>query len=195
MKNDKGYKYIILFLLIWTVPYFLSNIINYGRGSYNLALSLDSVIPFIPFFVLFYVLYFPLVLLPFILFYKNLNLLKKIVYSNITIIVISHIFFLIFPASILRPEIIGTSFIDLLINLIHTLDNPVNLFPSLHISMSLLSFLILFKFKRNLALYLSIFYVLSIISTLFVKQHYVLDVVTGLILGLIVYFIYFKKEK
>lgn len=192
---NKNNKYIVLFLLFWIVPYLFSNIVNYGRESYNLAINLDAIIPFIPVFVLFYILYFPLVLLPFILFYKNLNLIKKIVYSNITVIVISHIIFLIFPVSIIRPEVIGTTLVDLLFKLIYTIDNPVNLFPSLHVSMSLLSFLVLFKFKRNLTLNLSIFYLLSIISTLFVKQHYLLDVVGGLTLGAIVYFIYFKNLK
>ncbi|MEK6835793.1 MAG: phosphatase PAP2 family protein, partial [Nanoarchaeota archaeon] len=80
-----------------------------------------------------------------------------------------------------------------ILNLIYVLDKPVNLFPSLHVSMTFLAFLIISKFKKDLRIIILIAFILSALSTLFIKQHYLLDTLAGLVLGFISYKIYFKK--
>ncbi len=184
-------KYFILFLVMWST-YFFINYTNATRQAFNLSISLDNLIPLIPEFIFFYILYFPLILIPFLIIKDNKNFLK-IVKANIFIIVISDLFFILLPARIIRPELIVDNFSSYILNLIYVLDKPVNLFPSLHVSMTFLAFLIISKFKKDLRIIILIAFILSALSTLFIKQHYLLDTLAGLVLGFISYKIYFKK--
>ena len=185
-------KYFILFLILWLI-YLFTNYFNAERAAFNFWISLDNLIPFIPGFVIFYLLYFPLVLFQFFIIKKEKDFIN-VAKANIFVIIISNIIFLLLPTKIIRPELIVNDFSGFILSLIYLIDNNVNLFPSLHVSMSLLAFLNIIKFKKNLKFTVLATFILTTLSTLFIKQHYVIDIIGGLILGFISYKIYFKKR-
>ena len=90
----------------------------------------------------------------------------------------------------IRPSVTNTDIWATILSWIYTFDKPHNLFPSTHISLSFMSTLILHKKAAY------IWFILIAFSTLFVKQHYILDILGGLVVGGIGYLIYkIAKEK
>jgi hypothetical protein len=151
------------------------NAINNGRPAWVPVIGLDSHIPFVPQFFYFYTLYFPLVVLP--LFVLPLQPhLKRHVYSNVVVMVVSYAFFLILPTKVLRVKP-GN---DVLTFLYHQAVAPYNLFPSLHISMLLLALLSVYSWRKNVGVALAIPILLSAASVVLTKQHYILDVFSAI---------------
>jgi membrane-associated phospholipid phosphatase len=72
--------------------------------------------------------------------------------------------------------------------------HPVNCFPSMHVSVATLTALHLdsnlFMYIRNWSSISLIFPILIGISTLFTKQHYLIDIIAGALLGYIVFGFY-----
>ena len=78
-------------------------------------------------------------------------------------------------------------------------DTPTNLWPSIHVYNSLgAHFAIVhsaeLKGKKGLKIASCILAVSIILSTMFIKQHSVFDVVTGLALGAVMYVLVYRKE-
>ncbi|MFI5174485.1 MAG: hypothetical protein ACHQKY_06490 [Terriglobia bacterium] len=59
----ESFGYIIIFLVLWSLD-LLVNFFNAGRKAFVPSIRLDARIPFIPSFIYFYSLYFPLILFP-----------------------------------------------------------------------------------------------------------------------------------
>ena len=164
----------MLFFGVWAIDLVI-NVINNGRPAWVPVIALDSHIPFIPRFFYFYTLYFPLVVLP--LFVLPLQPhLKRYVYSNVVVMLISYAFFLILPTKVLRVKP-GK---DVLTFLYHQIVGPYNLLPSLHISMLLLSFLSLYFWRKRIAFLFALPILLSAVSVVFTKQHYILDILVAI---------------
>jgi membrane-associated phospholipid phosphatase len=89
-----------------------------------------------------------------------------------------------------RPVVDGTDFLSSLVQIIYRNDEPFNCFPSIHVyTTSLMVVGILnstFRNKWNV-LVISIISILINLSTLFVKQHVILDVVSGVGLAILIY--------
>ena len=68
-------------------------------------------------------------------------------------------------------------------------DKPLNAFPSLHVGMSTLATLFVYRKRKKLGLAVLPVTVLIILSTVFIKQHVLLDVAGGLVLAGLVYWL------
>ena len=160
--------------------YFLINLITESSSHYyDFSTPLDNLIPLIPIFSIIYVSAYILMFI-FPLFLENT---KAYFYSLLTLIGVTSFMFLIFPGYFPRPEL-GTDIFSRFLAWIYSLDKPYNLFPSSHISLTVLNTLIF----NNKWIYL--WAGLIILSTLFTKQHYILDAVSGILLAFICYKIY-----
>lgn len=179
-------KYMPIFLV-----YFLIN--NLTSPNYEFTSYLDQHIPLIQEFSIFW-LSFPLLLVGSIIyglvkaeFFK----FKKFINSLIIIQIIAYLFHLVIPSTLTRPEAT-----DILTKLAYWVDNPTNLMPSLHVADS-----VIVGFFLNDSLsskyYKSIIWLwicLIIVSTLFIKQHVLVDVITGIILSSLTHFFFSKDE-
>jgi membrane-associated phospholipid phosphatase len=75
------------------------------------------------------------------------------------------------------------------------LDPGYNIFPSLHVANAFLVAFIFFKLRNRIeGTALTIVAVLISISALYVKQHYVVDIVSGLVLGYVTFVIAFSSR-
>ncbi len=164
--------------------------------------ALDDIIPFCEFFVLPYMiwfLYIPAVFL--FLFYHSKNEFYRICAYEFTGMSIALFICTIYPNGLhLRMETIGRD--NIFIHLIHFLyerDTPTNVLPSIHVFATISAHICLVKsphmkvFKsrkyiRQISLILSI---LICLSTVFLKQHSVIDALCGAALALVLYFVVF----
>ena len=181
--------FLILILLLG--GYFVVNEVNTGRAVFDVEIPWDSGIPFFSFMVIFYILLFPLILIPFFIVKKH----KKIILHYVIITIISCLIFLALPSSIIRPDLNDNNFFDKILGYIYSVDKPYNLFPSLHASLLALAFVFIFKQNKKLSYKLLPLFILSFVSTLFIKQHYILDLVAGLLFAFITIKVAEKFEK
>lgn len=171
----------------------------------NVAVNtwIDDRIPYVSWFVLSYVAWMPILYMAFIymgLTDRSLYWRTIIVYN--AAITVANIIFMIFPTSMPRPEISGNDLFTWLVQFIYTNDNPVNCFPSIH---CLTSYLLLITMNRHklfsigLRTLLSALFWSIIASTVFIKQHGLVDVIGGIALAeityRIVYFIMAKRQR
>ena len=92
--------------------------------------------------------------------------------------------FIVIPSTIVRPEITGNGIFEWLTGLIYRMDSPDNLLPSIHCLENWICFRGAMKCKKvgtgyRIIMFISALLVFS--STLMVKQHVFLDVVTAII--------------
>ena len=207
IKDNKKFLISISILMItniilyWGIKLFQSSptYINY---------YLDDKIPFWGWLIYIYNMFYPFCFIAFYLLYKKdeKSYFKGII-SCLIGILICNIIYLFIPTIMYRPV---TPNYDPLTNLVLKItyffdDPPLNCFPSLH---CLFCFQVIYSFifskcttKRKI--WIIICSSLIIISTLFVKQHYIYDIISALLVclmanmleGLIGIYNWLKKKK
>ena len=167
--------------------YFTNNIydlLNHGPAVMNLRTPLDAALPVVRPFVIPYVSLNPLVyftLIVFLLF--RTKIFQSASLAMITAFLVSYLFYFFLQTEVIRPVLTGTDLFTRLIQGVYATDNPYNDFPSLHTSISTLLTIHWFRFDRRLGLVAAIWTALIVASTVLIKQHYVADLVAGLLLA------------
>jgi membrane-associated phospholipid phosphatase len=159
----------------------------------SLMTDLDVQIPFIPGFIIPYLLWYPLILGSLIIFCMRD---RKVYYRTLVALcvglIISYLFYFFFQTTVPRPSIAPDSFLNTLVWFVYQTDQPYNCFPSIHV---LTSYLIIKGIMDCSNLPKALRYIVAfsswavIVSTVFVKQHVVLDVFGGVILAQFLYHI------
>lgn len=154
----------------------------------SLEIPLDAATPVAPVFVIPYLSFIPIVLLVMPWLLRN----DRLVFRNYTLSVffgqmLMNFCYWFFPATVVRPELSGSdTFTVLLRDLVWKLDEPVNTFPSNHVTFSVIAILALraLKLNRKWVLGLQAWLALICVSTLLVHQHVYADLLSGIVLGL-----------
>lgn len=151
----------------------------------SLETPLDTVLPFLAPFVLFYVLAFVQWGLNYLLIARDSKeLCYRFAFGNIIAKLICLFFFVFLPTTLARPEVTGTDLCSRLVRLIYTFDPPVNLFPSIHCLESWCCIRASFLLKKSNRAYQTATLIMSLgvfASTLFIKQHVIADVFGGIV--------------
>lgn len=184
IKNLRPLSY-MLSIPILNIFYALLN--NADRGAYSLVTDLDQTIPFLKGFIVPYIIWYFFILGTFVYFcLKD----KKVYYRtllayNLGLLACYGIYF-VFQTHVPRPELVGQDVMTKLVALIYSQDQPYNAFPSIHVLSTFLMVKGINKCRGKNYLNQSLVYanaVLIILSTLFVKQHVILDVLAAIVLG------------
>ncbi|MFX1395331.1 MAG: phosphatase PAP2 family protein, partial [Promethearchaeota archaeon] len=201
------FLYLIILVLIlysWTGSL-------YPEGSgYRLDFLGDNLIPFIPEMAIFYVyLFFPMLILT--LFYFTFIEEEKgygLGWSIVIINVIATIIYLIFPVStywwrqeLLANRIEGNFFADTMY-FYYENETSFNCLPSMHAGMSTICFFTWYQYyklktdpkRKMIAIVVFIIAIGVILSTLFVKQHYIIDEVAGIALAYLIGRVVFRRS-
>lgn len=95
------------------------------------------------------------------------------------------VFFVAMPTVIVRPEAAGGVYYDRLLAQLYAADQPTNLFPSMHCMFAYMVFrgFMIAKLDKPVVIGSGLFAALVCASTVFVKQHFLLDTFAGVILG------------
>ena len=170
-------------LLYWILKLFQSNPIYINH-------DLDDKIPFWGWLVYVYNMFYPFFILAFYLLYKDddKTYFKGII-ALIIGVIICDIIYLFMPTIMYRPVTPSYDpFTNLVLKITFFFDEPpLNCFPSLH---CLFCFQEIFSFikskcKTTRKIWVTICAIIIILSTLFVKQHYIYDVLSAFLICLI----------
>lgn len=154
---------------------------------YDVALSIDRLIPLIPEWAWIYemIFIFPIFL---IILLDSLEDVKRVGFSIIMCDLVAYPIFLLFPVMSVRPVVPMNTPSEILLNFIYYVDLPTNCFPSLHVAVSMVSALAIYHKKGLSGIWAILLGILISLSTLFTKQHYFVDVISGLLLAISTYY-------
>lgn len=167
-------------------------ILGLGLQTHDITSAIDLIVPFQPAWVSIYVLSFPFWAVSYILIARE-NTKEdwfRFVFADMLAKTVCGVIFIVFPTTNVRPAVDGSGIMDRLMGMIYFLDPPLDLFPSIHCLVSLLSWLGIRKcsniprWYRNFSL---LFAILIFASTQFTKQHYLADVIGGAVIALVCY--------
>jgi membrane-associated phospholipid phosphatase len=202
-------KYVIANVILMLVLFYivLNNILYdwtgqlYSLGSgYRLLLDgLDDAIPFVPQMVIFYeYLFYGLVILT-MLFFAFIEYKKgyALSWSLVIINAVAIVIYIVFPVSTyqwriaIKPTLNLNDFWQAEVYSIYSTDTPFNCFPSLHAAVSTISFYSWYRYSKvrptvtTKIVAIAAFVIAAgvILSTLFIKQHYIVDEVAGILLA------------
>lgn len=190
---------IVLIFAVQAIVYWATKLINAPMDKYDLTiLGIDDKIPFINWFIIVYIGCYPWwylgILVP--LKYNRPKFYRCIVVSLIGYI-IAGLFFIFFPTWIDRPVIENTNILNWLVNFIYSSDIPTNLFPSMHCFISW-NVYVSVRGDKSVPLGIRLGYLIMAIlvcmSTVFIKQHYFVDIFAGILLCEIVTLIVSKTK-
>lgn len=170
---------------IYTVP----NILFGERPGMSLATPLDHAIPFVPWSVFAYSLIYVFVFLP-VFTIKHRIIFLRVIVAFLLCSLMALPFFIFFPVRMPRPGIPTQELLAYwAVALSYTLDKPVNCFPSLHVANAVLAVASCYKLSRRVALWGMVGALAVAISTTTMKQHFIADILGGIALALISYFL------
>jgi len=89
--------------------------------------------------------------------------------------------------------VIDEGFFAWSLQFIYDSDRPYNCFPSLHVAYAFLAALTCYRIHRGLGIAALVYAALIGISTLYTKQHYVVDVVAGALLAYVAYLVFLRS--
>lgn len=190
--NKKNYLPILLAIIVYLLSYQIPKIVVPYDKLHFLLLPIDDQIQlFSPAILIYFFAFFQWINAIIILLKQETSITYKYTSSIIIGSLIAFAIFMLYPTAIIRPEVTGTSFFDKWIKLTFQIDNIICAMPSFHCFVSTMVIFIIKDSTSNKSyLYLNIFIsILVYISTLLTKQHYFIDVPTGILLAFISVFI------
>jgi membrane-associated phospholipid phosphatase len=200
---------VLFYVLLNNVAYDWTGQLYPNGSGFRLETGLDTMIPFVPEMIIFYVyLFYPLVILTMLYFsfieYKRGYALG---WSLVAINAIAILIYIVFPVSTFwyRQELLTQPLVDnVWANQVYNVfadDTSFNCFPSLHAAVSTICFFTWYQYAKikpskttkAAATAALVIAVGVILSTLFIKQHYIADEIAGVVLALLAGKLVFDK--
>jgi len=159
--------------------YALTNNIE-NQEVYSLAMAADEAIPYLKWFALPYSVWiFYIYVCLFYFFKKDITVYYRNLMTYAICALLCYLIYSVFQTTVARPPVIGDDPFSWLMRYIYNRDQPYNCFPSIHCFSSYMVMRAIwtssFRNKWNLTLITGMSS-LIIMSTLFVKQHVIMDV-------------------
>lgn len=203
LKKRKKRILILIYFFIYLIFFYIVEHVFTDRHYFALDTPLDHAIPFIPQFVLayyFWFVYHVWGMLPAFIHDDETGYYRiaLALFSGMTVFIVVSF---IFPnTQNLRPAHLGNDIFSKMIAAIYSADTPTNIMPSIHVYNSLVINTGIWRSpeskKHHILKYLSLFAcTMIILSTLFIKQHTIADIIGAFVMYLIFRQIFFKKIK
>lgn len=184
--------------LINDIVYFILRLFMEGAYHYDLTTSFDRMIPFVPAWVSIYFICYIFWIVNYLLIAaQSKEHLYRFVVADILSRLICGVFFVILPTTNVRPEVVGNGIWENLMRWLYAIDAPTNLFPSIHCLTSWFCYIGIRgqkKVPKWYQIFSLIFALLVCLSTQFTKQHYLVDVIGGIGLAQLCYWIAMKFD-
>ncbi|MFW9851025.1 MAG: phosphatase PAP2 family protein [Candidatus Thorarchaeota archaeon] len=163
----------------------------------QLATPLDLAIPLIPeFIIIYWYIFYSFIFFSYFYFaFVDREYRNALVLAFVLVNVVAYVIYLIFP--VLGPDrlVSGTDIFSIQIQALYAGDVHVNCFPSLHGSTSLLTAYALWRAKKQYGYISWPIAIGVIISTLFVRQHWIADQILAAIVTLPIAYFVFNRFK
>ena len=180
-----AYAYLPLALVVCInmLVYFATRPVSQGFTHYDLSLPIDGMIPFVSAFVVIYLLAYVQWIVGFILIAReSREFCYRILSGEIIAKLMCLVLFLLLPTTMARAEITSDGFFSAIVRFIYQFDAADNLFPSIHCLESWICFRGAMRLKKVGPWYRYVSLVFSLLvfaSTVFIKQHVVVDILAG----------------
>lgn len=158
--------------------------LNHGPYRLFLRTPIDDLIPVVGPFVVPYVSLRPFIYasaLAFLLF--RARIYRSAALAMTITLLISYACYALLQTYIERPVLTGDDLFSRMIRDVYAGDQPFNDFPSLHASLSTIFAIHWWRVHRRIGTAAAAWVALIVLSTVFVKQHYVADMVAGVLLA------------
>ena len=175
------------------IPFYLyiGSVVSHGVVHVP-EVALDRAFPVQPAWSLVYVSLFLAALLPVFVVHQP-ELVRRTVLAFLFAWLFSYACFLAYPTLGPRPDkLAGEGFPVWLLKQIYAADVRYNCLPSLHVAQCFLAAFAANRVHRGVGAIAGVWASLVAISTLFTKQHYVLDVAGGMALASIAYLLFLR---
>lgn len=198
-KYKHGWVFSYLFVyLIWF--FYLEKHVT--KNYLEIHSAIDDRIPFIEYFIIPYLSWFLFIAIVFLYFFftdvEGFYRLARLTFAGMTIFLI--ISTLIPNGVHLRPVVFERDnvFVDM-VRMLYWADTPTNVMPSIHVYNSLAACIAIChsrKLQEHKAVCYAAYFIaaLIILSTMFLKQHSVVDVSTAFVMAYTLYFVFYVPE-
>lgn len=166
-------------------------------------MKVDDYIPFCEYFIIPYYLWFIFIAAT-VFYFAFINKNKKeywqLVFSLGIGMTLFIIISLVFPnGQELRPSLSGNDIFTQMVRYLYKVDTPTNVFPSIHVFNTVACCIAVFRhknfyFKRLVPTVMGILGTLIVLSTIFLKQHTLLDVAGAIVLNVFCYQLLYKPK-
>lgn len=172
---------------------------NNSRNVYNLTTDLDRITPFLKIFVIPYLFWFLFlgISLTYLCLKKRRLYYKTLIIINIGML-LCYVIYYFFQTTVTRPFLEGSDILSNLVKLVYNSDQPYNCFPSSHcfttyvIMKSICSKSIK---SKSMKFFVCVAGLLIITSTLFMKQHVIMDAISAVFLGQVLFYIIYNYNR
>ena len=190
--NYKHGLWIIVYMIFYLLGFFILE--NAEHRHYHVIHSwLDDQIPFCEYFIIPYLLWFVYMVAGVAWFiFRSKD--KREYYQLVSVLSMGMTIFLIVSCIYpnrqdLRPEVFANNNIfTQMVQMLYAADTPTNVLPSIHVFNSLVMFYAIngspqFKNRKGIRIGAGVLSVSIVLSTMFLKQHSVVDVSLGILLS------------
>lgn len=182
-------------VLVLLVPFYIFIAeLTAGRTLHVPELALDRVVPLQPAWALVYgSLYLFVIILP-VFVVRQEEQIRRTVLAYLMVWIAADVCFLVYPTMAPRPaKVIGEGFVVWGLRSLYSSDPPYNCFPSLHVAHSFVSALTCYRVHCGVGIAAALCASLIGVSTLYTKQHYILDVIAGIFLACVAYVVLLRN--
>lgn len=153
-----------------------------SSGGVAPAIPLDAHIPLLPGWVFIYLAAIPawVFALVWSTFKMDDLLFRLSALTAVTAVCVGVSMFHFFPTYVVRPEIHRSDLSSIVLGWLYAHDQPYNALPSAHVYLTAMIALLWSRWKPKWSFLWLTAAVAICLSTLFTKQHYLLDVITGM---------------
>lgn len=194
------YVWLVLYFPIYIIAFFIIEQNTPTSGYWVTDLPLDDLIPFVPGFAVFYVVWYPLFALVGIpTLILDGDAFKRWMYYLIVTLSCTLIFDVLVPnGQHLRPtDVDVTGLGTWIMSIIWAADTPTNVFPSMHVLGCIGDIICCFDsriFKPWHRVFITVLSILCMSSTVLVKQHAFIDTVGAVAFAVPVALIVYRKQ-
>ena len=186
-------KYMLSFSIINFALYFLIQSMV-TQHQFDLMTTLDEVIPFMPEHIWIYHSILPVIAVTMLLLVKSKKTFFMTFWTCVAAMAVLNISYLLFPSFYPRPEFEINTLSELLVDMTRKIDGANNTFPSGHVTFAWVMFwgICHTKLATELKGIKSLYCLWALgisMSTLVLKQHYIVDVFSGFSLALTCFFL------
>jgi membrane-associated phospholipid phosphatase len=188
---------VLLFMIVsafWVLVYFGVGNVNAARHAWTLAWDPVGRLPLLSPFVVLYLSVYAMPLAPFFVL-RDREKTRKFALMTASVIVLCGAIFLMLPLTIERPLIVSASLSDRVLAWLYATDRPINLFPSMHVALAYVFACVVGQERPRWNMLMMVWATMIAISTLFTRQHYVVDVLGGIVVAAVAWRFFLKMTK
>ena len=191
-----------LLLALWgavILLYFLTGRMIPENGRHFIWCRLDDYVPFLPVFSVPYVAWYGVQAFTAVYcFFKDRKVFRKFVGYILFGYGVAISVYLLYPTAIdVRPQVAGTDIFSQIVAWVYGMDNPTNVFPSLHVIVAVGCAFAQCRAKKLGSPILCVLWWLIALSicasTVLIKQHSVLDIFAAIPVCCAGWFLFFRK--